>query len=430
MNFPFVTRLNLLLFAVVLVLSFWARPASPLWEGYADPKDYLYQSRIPLSSRQFWIPEKKEGFYPRPFTVPLFYKLAGSEPETIILMQKCVHALSIFLLGATLVPLFSSDRAKITFLAGWYLLMSWWNILGWASTLLSESLSATLMFIWLASFLYVSRHKALWTVAIHILATVLFSFTRDSWPYILVIFYGLYVLVAFVWQKHLWKIWAGMLAFSVCLFFTQQYMGKVGQRYRLPVMNNIVFRVLPYPEYVAWFEQQGMPDAPKLLVKYGHLNAPTEIYPLYDDTEFSEFSAWAASKGNQVYARFLLTHPSVLFFGKGNSYKLDRMFAWNFGYVGDPKGFSRIVHYVFPVPLVLVLVVFGITFYLYKSKANNLYIFSIIILIVTFFNAWLLFVADALEVERHEYITITMVQLIVILSIALITDKIVVKVRE
>ena len=89
-------RLNLFLFVLVLWLALLAQTASPLWINYADPQDYLYQSRLPLLSKALWMSEKIEGFCPDPFTVPVFYELAGSDPETIIRMQKCVHVL-IFL---------------------------------------------------------------------------------------------------------------------------------------------------------------------------------------------------------------------------------------------------------------------------------------------------------------------------------------------
>src|SRR4029079_5024920 len=98
-----------------------------------------------------------------------------------------------------------------------------------------------------------------WIVS-HALITVFFSFTRDSWPYVLIVFYGLSTLASLRWERPLWRIWAGMLVFSGVLFVAQQHTAKVGQRYRLPVMNNIVLRVLSYPNDIAWFVQQGMPD--------------------------------------------------------------------------------------------------------------------------------------------------------------------------
>jgi len=51
----------------------------PLWTDYADPQDYLHQSRLPLASGT-WIPEGVEGFIPGRSPFPLSYKLAGGEP--------------------------------------------------------------------------------------------------------------------------------------------------------------------------------------------------------------------------------------------------------------------------------------------------------------------------------------------------------------
>ena len=80
--------LNLFFFLSFLFLIFLI-PARPyVWESYSDSYDYLTQSNISLTSAEFYAPHKKDGFYPRSFTIPLFYKLASSDPDTIINLHR------------------------------------------------------------------------------------------------------------------------------------------------------------------------------------------------------------------------------------------------------------------------------------------------------------------------------------------------------
>jgi len=64
----------LLFLAYLLVLSLAYRDGSVVLSG--DAEDYLRQSRFALSDLQFWVR--------RPFVVPLFYRLFGPSPLTLV----------------------------------------------------------------------------------------------------------------------------------------------------------------------------------------------------------------------------------------------------------------------------------------------------------------------------------------------------------
>jgi hypothetical protein len=215
-----------------------------------------------------------------------------------------------------------------------------------------------------------------------------------------------------------------MLVFSGVLFVTQQHTAKVGQRYRLPVMNNIVLRVLSSPNDIAWFVQQGMPDAALLKEKYSvPADDPKQIYPLYVDPEFARFSAWVAQQGNRVYSRFLLSHPTYLFLLRENRAGIRRMLAFDFGYIGSAEGVSASLEELFPIRPGYVLLVLSLFIYVCIREKSNRWLFPVIILIVFTINAWLLYIADSMEVERHEYITITMVQFLGLMSLSFLLDS-------
>jgi hypothetical protein len=194
MNYKLPIRINFFLFILALFLSLMVKFDPPIWKGYEDTYDYLKQSHISLFDKSFYFPERKPNFYPRPFTVSLLYKMANSDPDTIIIMQKIIHVFCTFFMGYVILLFLRKTQTKIIFLISWYLLMSWWNIVGWTNMLLSESLSISFMFLWIASFLLVFYKRTKNLIVFHILVTVLFSFTRDSWPYILIIFYAIFSL--------------------------------------------------------------------------------------------------------------------------------------------------------------------------------------------------------------------------------------------
>lgn len=416
--------LNIILCIVTLFCSLQIKLDPPVWKGYGDPTDYMDQSKIPLNDIHFYIPIKHDNFYPRPFTVPLIYKLVNGNPESIIIIQKIIHFLSAFIFASVLLLYIKRNRAKVFFLISWYLLMIWWNILGWTNNILSESLSISFLFLWLSTFLSYQKKQNIFTIIIHCLVTILFSFTRDSWPYILIAFYAIYIIYSLLWDKKIKIAYSIFLSVSILLFITQQYTAKVGQRYRLPVLNNIVNRIIPNENYTQWFVDNGMPCKDLLKQKYSNLTNFQEIYSLYNDTTFNELHHWAIEKGNVVYMKFLLTHPKVLLLFDEKQPNLKRIFACDFGYTGDMKGISYISFYIFPffsLLSILLLLIF-ISFISFRENINQI-IFSITLIIIFTLNAFLLYSADAIEVERHLYLTSIMIQFIGIYLITFILDS-------
>jgi len=422
LKFP--NYLNISLFLITFLLSLQINFDPPIWKAYGDPYDYLHQSKMPLSDKNFYFPEKTENFYPRPFTVPLFYKMVKSKPDLIIKLQKFFHYLGAFVLCAVLLLYLKKTYVKLIFVLFWYLFMSWWNITGWANTLLSESLSISLMFIWLASFLYYHKKRKLILLFLHIFVTILFSFTRDSWPYILLTFYTLYILSAIKWDKKMLIPYSIFLIMSIIIFFTQQHSANIGQRYRLPILNNIVFKILPNNNYISWFKEEGMPCADDLKKEYSNLNNYKEIYPLYNDTNYTELFNWVIKDGKTVYMKFLLTHPYKSFLFTEKSSDLKKIFAHNFGYIGPISGLAKLSHFIFPFfNIIFVLILFIIFIYLSGKEKSRLWLFPSIIIIVFTVNALILYNADALEVERHLFITNIMIQFMGIYLITHILDS-------
>lgn len=416
-------RLNLILFAITLSFSLSTHIAPPLWTGYSDPYDYLYHSKIPINSVAFFAPEKEPAFSPRPFTIALLYKMAYSNPELIIQMQKIMHALSTYLFCFVCMHFFKKQFVKISFIIMWYFLMSWWNILGWSHTLLSESLSISFLFIWLASFFVLFYKRNWFFIASHLIITVLFSFTRDSWPYVILMFYTLMLMVAWVHIKPLVKLTLVAVVLSVGLFFMQQKNAEIGQRYKLPIMNNIVFRILPNTAYTEWFVNKGMPSANELAAQYGNMNDWKGIYSLYGNPQYETFSEWAFKEGKNLYVKFMAEHPSYVI---SLIFSLDfknKSLSYNLWYSGDCRGYSWASQYILPLFNVYIILILNsiILWFYYKHKIFILLLPSILIILFTA-NAMLLYIADPLEIERHLYITRIMMEFIGIFLVLLLSD--------
>ena len=131
--------LSVVLFVATLVLNM-AIPVD--WEGAAkspDSADYLRQSRMSIASVEFYAPHASPGFYPRSPMVPLFYKLAGSDPHSVVLLQKIIHVVATLLLASTLGMLVTTETAKCIMVTTVYGVMSWWTVVGWTTVLLSKS---------------------------------------------------------------------------------------------------------------------------------------------------------------------------------------------------------------------------------------------------------------------------------------------------
>ncbi len=427
---------NFVFFVLITFLSLTIPVDNVKWQVYSDTHDYLHQSRMPLTDLEFYVPSKQSNFYPRPFTVPLFYKICGSEQPNIVIAQRIVHFLSAFFLAYALSLFISTSVLKYIVATSLYLTLSWWNILEWTMIPLSESLSLTFLLCWLASFLLLLNKKNTSSFIIHVLFTLLFSFTRDTWPYILVVFYCIFVLIFFIWQKELLKKSLAMLAFCCVLFFIQQYTSEFGNRHRLPVTNSLIIRIIPNQEYLQWFIDEGMPCSDNLKknfsdVSYYNQEKRVTVYHLYSDTTYNELHHWINTEGKGKYTKFLFTHPAYFCLLEESPEFLQRIFAGNLFYISPPLGYSSWLEPYFPIFnwqfLLLLLLAIVLLFIRYKKI---ILLVPVVLVLVFLENVLLSYNADAFEVERHLFITNIMVQLISILSLAILADHLISTIRQ
>lgn len=214
----------------------------------------------------------------------------------------------------------------------------------------------------------------------------------------------------------------------IALFFIQQKTADWGKRHQLPVMNNIVYRILPNPDYMKWFVDHGMPQATLLKENYKNISDLKMIYPLYKDKRFSEFHQWAATDGRSKYSFFMLSHPSYLFLKNEHEESLQKMFEYKFSYISNAIGYSIYSDYVFPLfgknKLSVLFIISSIIFI--KTRKFEFHLVSVL-LMSTLVMSVLIYLADALEIDRHCYMTQIVMQITGILWLILIFDELVSK---
>jgi hypothetical protein len=123
--------------------------------------------------------------------------------------------------------------------------------------------------------------------------------------------------------------------------------------------------------------------------------------------------------------KFLLTHPSYFFLCHETGQELRRIFAYNLWYTPGIRGYSLLTEPVFPLFGILsASLFFVVLIILFFRKRDPILLFPVMLWLIFFANVFLSYNADALEVERHLFITMIAIQLTGFISLALILDHV------
>jgi hypothetical protein len=401
-----------------------------IWRSFPDASNYVFQSKMDISTVEFWFPSFQLYLTPRPFSVPLLYKLAGSEPQQIICLQKVIHFLAGFLLSVSVGMFMRHKVLKFLVPLALCIIFCWWNILGWTQQLLSESLSFSFLFIWVSSLLIYTKFNRPGFLIFHIAITIIFSFTRDSWPAVLIVFY---IMLSFVFYfYHNLKMNVSLLLFlmSVIIFNVQQNSVQKGERHRIPIFNNIAIRILNHPDYLEYFTNRGMPMAEELKadllgVDLRENTNRGHLYDLYYSEKYKILHKWIVDNGRSVYLGFLMTHPSYLLMVREPQSNLKLFYERNlYSYTGTPLGISTVVDPLFPVISYVALFIFIILLSIINyQKKNVAHILFIVLYFTLVLNAILIYNADSLEINRHLFFNSIFVEVIGVVVLTFIFDN-------
>lgn len=397
---------------------------------FPDTADYVTQSRLGFTEGFFAPPATKYGvLHPRAFTVPLLYKFAADNKPSQTMMQKIVYCICVLSFIFS-ISLFS--RNKILKLILHFVLLfffSWWNIVGWSTILVSESLSISFLLLWLAAIAWNYYFDSKWSIALLLTVTVLFSFTRDSWPYVILLFFFLNFFIYYFSGKKNTRVNVLLFIFSMGLFALQNYSVNRGERSVLPVFNSIAGRVSQQQEYINWFSEKGMPQTQQVVADFRGVDVDSIrgrqiVYKRYYDSTYNELFDWIKRDGKSVYTKFLLTHWPYFFLTDQSKIQKEKIFATNIkGYHAMPQSEFLVADSIFPIfNLYFVVILVVVCFYFFIRSKRIGYLLPAVIAVLNIANALIVYNADALEVERHMFITGICTELTGILGIWLITE--------
>ena len=183
----------------------------------------------------------------------------------------------------------------------------------WDQILLSESLSFSLFALMIALVIELAfslcNKKPAWVPYIWVgmlsIVMVIWVFLRDTNSYLTlfsIFFVALLILLAFRRKVIDPAPLVVLLVVEIALFGFHQATFRASDRWKLPLLNNMIYNVFPYPNRVSFFEARGMPVTPELLKINIYANE-TNIYD--DDT----FMAWVQQRGLGSYTEFLIRSP-------------------------------------------------------------------------------------------------------------------------
>jgi hypothetical protein len=317
---------------VVSLVQFWAAsrtileiPKVPVTDGVA----YLGQAQrfqFPhLDRREFFASLFEWGLYPK--FLSLFdlsqvkpWLASSTDPplRAVYINQALLLAAStaaFLTLAYRLIPGGPFRRLAIAILLGVLLLSP--QVIVWPASILNETIviPALLLFAFACLAHDAGRH---WGLALVGLSLCLLVFVRDPIIYFVWMFavlLGANLLLARGRRPLAVAAGVALLLLATALGYARTMFFTESGRYVQALVNVVQVRILPNPEYRAFFVSRGLPTPPDVMQRAGQPAWVDQATFAPDNEVSSEFLAyrnWVLTHGVRTYAAFLLTHPGYL----------------------------------------------------------------------------------------------------------------------
>jgi hypothetical protein len=296
-------RIDLVIGLIFLVYSIGrlvtALPALNKPRELADTTAYLRISRQPIFDIDFWGST-------RPFVFPMLLKFAHQDVRSTALIQL---GFSILVWGFLAFMITRFLRTGISRLFTFGLILAFSldrHIAGWDFVMMTESLSVSLLILFIALGLWLLEGWQWLRVGCLCIAGFLLAFTRDTNAWVLLMLAGL-LLIAIIFK------WIQPRALIVVISLTITFLlsnanANLGTRWVFPLGNLIGRRVLPDEPALQYFEACGMPVSPNLMRLLGEY-ANAEERAMFEDPELAPFRTWLFVEGKTCYMRWLISNP-------------------------------------------------------------------------------------------------------------------------
>jgi hypothetical protein len=374
---------------------------------FGDSGVYLDIARLPVFSAAFWTDIK-------PGAVPLIYKMLGYDPERIFVFQlwSSVAAWGILAL-AVACALRSYWLRPIAFVLVLAFSLGR-DVFMWIPFIGSEAISFSALALFLAAALWLISDWKGFKIPLLIAAAFLMAFSRDTWTYVILL--AAAVLIPLLWlSSHRRQLLIIIVSFLV-IFAAGALTARAGLR------NSIVFdivmamRVLPNPEYLAFFRGLGAPIDPSL-VERSNPNLPGygkwEVYlAMRMDPAQEAYRRWARAHATGSFLRFLWFYKVDAFQGMFTDEAGRAVFAPDVYYytatgyrpiLKDP----RLAEFLYPTRfamlfffLVQIAAAFACGFAIMLRK--RLWLVPIVMILATYPQAFLVWNADPNDLHRHS----------------------------
>lgn len=181
------------------------------------------------------------------------------------------------------------------------------SILRWNFRALSESLCISIFVVFIALWImFLTTKRLSWLIGMAIIA-LLWAGVRDTNAYVLVMI-ALVIMATLIRPCSLKR--SSMMTLCiwfVCIFALSDFSANTGNRWVFPFYNNISQRILPVPEHVAYFSNQGMPINFDLMARSGKwANSDNRTYDR--SLNLDKFRIWMHEHGKITYIKFLIDH--------------------------------------------------------------------------------------------------------------------------
>ncbi len=388
---------------------------------FRDTYAYVQIADLSLTDPQFWAGT-------RSFSLPLFLKLLGTttsnydsveQMQRVFLAQVALSVLCWTVLAAVLAAVTPRRWLTRVFLFGLILFFSLSLEIGiWDALLLSESLTISLFALTLAAWLAMiawlpNLRGAVWRWALlggTVLITALYTFTRDSNVYFVVMGAGVLLLLWLRRQLAVRRSEAAVFAAAIAVLFLAQNLSlSAGNRWQIFMYDHLAARFLNDPEAVEFFAREGLPVSDRLM-ETRHMVG--YVYqPIYmEDPAFQPVRDWVAARGKGAYLKYLLSNPwataieplrnaSKLVWGSNLEYRSPVG-----GVIPAPARLSSITALVYqrnPFVLSALFLAALAGIYIYRRDSNPLWALLVLLLVSLYPMMFIVWHGEPLEVERH-----------------------------
>jgi len=304
------------------------------------------------------------------------------------------------------------------------------NIVMWDRDLLTESISISLLVLFVSCWFWTLMQWHWAKGAVLILIALVLSFIRDANAYSLMMVAG--ILATLVLLKHADKRFLILATAFTVIFAANQVSLNQGKRWVFPFLDVMGQRILTSPQRIEYFSAHGMPVSVALMQRAGKW-AYSDDEAFFKSEELITFRAWVDAKGKSTYATFLLTHPGYLVLLPLREW--NELFSGNLPYAGTsfrpplPAWLSDVIYPSRPIGFLVVICAF-IGFIVVKRTLRKEWMVPFAMLFIAIPSAMLTWHADAQEIARHSVSAAIQLRLAVLLLFLFLFDEIVSQRRE